>query len=503
MPPREPYVGGATPRRPSDAELGLEPERPAADAPAVATARPAVFVYPGEEYLLGAELGQAPPPAAPAPVPTDLPATIDAWRAARAPHVAAVREGMQDKARAIQAQTEALRPLRERLLAELDRELPEPPEPPESVPPPSRAIRPFLENAPGESPWMVVQRALFGLSTLAQLAGAAFARYPQGALASLTGALQGWAQGQRESGDRAFETWKAQMDSLHRAYERRRNAYRDLLDKHGYDLERLRAALGTKAAELGERREVVDALLQGDLTALELIDKEYQLAVEGQRWAADLALKKDLADAQLALRREMALMRWAQFQALEAHRAVMRRIAQQALLDREVKPYRETLEKMSFADQSLTMLLKAYRDLQRERPDLLPQSGEVLEQWRGRVMRALSPNDPKLIVVTQLSNPVWIGAVDRGLFDERGVRALAAFEQQVAMAHNPPPLEAVEQLVATLQESMRNRARVLASVAASEHVAAGQKVEMIVNLLFPEMQAVPPEGEEFFQWLRQ
>src|SRR5260370_5508108 len=124
----------------------------------------------------------------------------------------------EDKANLAKGYEESVKKRAGELESALSKPKPTPPETPNYPAPPQQKIRPFAENTPGE-PWQVTaNKAMMTLALLAQGVGGLVTKYPQGALAAMEGAYQGWQQGDRERGDRQFKEWGALTEQMSDKY---------------------------------------------------------------------------------------------------------------------------------------------------------------------------------------------------------------------------------------------------------------------------------------------
>src|SRR5262245_1389266 len=146
------------------------------------------------------------------------------------------------------------------------------PPPPDEPPPPSTAVRPFMQGPAGEGAWQAVNRTLFGLSLMAQMAAAPATTALQG----FSGALKGWAEGDRERAGREWQSYLANVEALKRKWQRARDIYDMTLQKYGTDVERFRLETGVAMAELGLGQFMVDAGFKHAESVGKLIDQHMQ-----------------------------------------------------------------------------------------------------------------------------------------------------------------------------------------------------------------------------------
>jgi hypothetical protein len=180
----------------------------------------------------------------------------------------------------------------------LGKEMPEKPALPDYPKVPSQRIRPFAENTPGE-PWQAtIQKSLMQLGLLAQGIGGLVTKYPQGALAAATGAMQGWHQGDRERGDREFREWGAQIEQMKDKFQEDRQHVQDIWDKHHGDIESLKANLAVDLIKIGANEKVIEAMHQNPETVLTWMKDRQHLAQESYKTWNELAAKKAMRDHQ-------------------------------------------------------------------------------------------------------------------------------------------------------------------------------------------------------------
>src|SRR5262249_21587065 len=111
---------------------------------------------------------------------------------------------------------------------------------------------------------------------------------------------------------------------------------------------------------------------------------------------------------------------------------------------------------------------RAYQNLVKKMEDkgqahLIPKGASRFDQWAADIARYLEPNDPGLVLIKGQWAPVVIGLFDRGWADEKGVRAMAAWQPQLRPAEQIPPPEAwnktIDYMRKQVQRSALNRYR--------------------------------------------
>ena len=96
--------------------------------------------------------------------------------------------------------------------------------------PPSRQLNDFLAPVENQPPAQTVMQMIAALTTLGTAIGGLAKGDARAALASLTGAMTGWQQGQKDRADRAFADWQANTDALLKNAQLRRQHYLDIME---------------------------------------------------------------------------------------------------------------------------------------------------------------------------------------------------------------------------------------------------------------------------------
>ena len=116
--------------------------------------------------------------------------------------------------------------------------------------------------------------------------------------------------------------------------------------------------------------------------------------------------------------------------------------------EKVIKP----LQKQASLIESLALM----DDLVDKLPNLPPHGASLpaakVAEWK-RAWQ--NPTDPNLFTFKQLWGPIMIGQVDRGWFDEKGIRAMQAFEQQINVTQHPPSAQALHQFLGVLKASIQ------------------------------------------------
>lgn len=173
------------------------------------------------------------------------------------------------------------------------------PQAPVLPPPPSRGLRAFLATGPNEAPEATLQKVMAGIMTLATSMGGLVRGDGRAALAALSGATQGWAEGDKERADRAFSDWKAKTDQMLTNYNLERASYKDAMEAKALPLEMQRTAL-MLAGHRWDNAKAISAFQSGDAEKwaqfVGAMSKEGDQLVSAQ---AKLWEAKELKDATL------------------------------------------------------------------------------------------------------------------------------------------------------------------------------------------------------------
>ena len=234
---------------------------------------------------------------------------------------AAQQQGAVQKALAAQAVTDQARqaesdrfhgafdPLQETLTAQTQAPLPEVAAPPAMPPPPSLEVRPFLSGVPGEDPVQSLNKAVLGLSLLAQMGFGAASGVPELSLRALTGAMQGWHDGDIQRGDREFTHWQATVAQMQKEYDNRRQLVEDIVQRNRGDVERTRIALLTELSRHGASTEELKALTESDQAYFALLDRQGGITKDLGAQESTIALQV-LARQMDAQNRAIQLQQW-------------------------------------------------------------------------------------------------------------------------------------------------------------------------------------------------
>lgn len=157
--------------------------------------------------------------------------------------------------------------------------LPEPPPVQEFPPAPRAALKPFT-SVYGKTTMDMVSQVVQKLAAIAPLFGRGA---PQAALASYTGALEGWAEGSREKADFAMKKYALEMKKTIAMGVQQQQRYTNLLAKYGYDDQKLSALMGVYAAELGVERDKLKMAIDTPAQFVQMHGQALQAAIEASR----------------------------------------------------------------------------------------------------------------------------------------------------------------------------------------------------------------------------
>lgn len=125
------------------------------------------------------------------------------------------------------------------------------PAPVQLPPPPSLALRPFGSAKPGEDTFESLNRVLSLVGLLGQEAVGVQRGFARGALSAYQGALQGWADGDKERAQRDWLDYTHQVDRLQANHKALMDDYNDAWVKYGHDMDTFQVHQGIIAAEHG------------------------------------------------------------------------------------------------------------------------------------------------------------------------------------------------------------------------------------------------------------
>lgn len=284
--------------------------------------------------------------------------------------------------------------------------------------------------------------------------------YAQGALAAYSGAMQGWAKGDSVRAEREWKRYLQQVNEANDHWKKGMEKREALLRDNKDTLDQLKLRLAINEAEMGSKKEVVQMMLKDHEQAMKMFELEGKEIEKIMKANQDLFFKAMAANNQaegLRLRAEAQ-------KSVEKYRdrrlksdADGRQVARDIMLqDKQMKQYVTQFEKEQQFTENFNTIEKAYRNLQKRSPDLLPQNGEAVEAWSARVSRFLEPGNRDVAVITQFWNPTMIGGWDRGMNDEKGARALQVYQSQLE-GHTLFSFDSFHHLSATMRQLIKKR----------------------------------------------
>jgi hypothetical protein len=133
------------------------------------------------------------------------------------------------------------------------------------------AARPFGTAKPGEPVFETLNRTLAMLGLLGTMGAGVMSNYAQGALASYSGALAGWAEGDTKRAENEWKDYSHKIDQMKANHESLMDEWRDAWKTYGYDQDTLKVKLGIIAAEHGmDKEEIAIAFRDPDKLAVTL-----------------------------------------------------------------------------------------------------------------------------------------------------------------------------------------------------------------------------------------
>ena len=340
-------------------------------------------------------------------------------------------------------------------------------------PVPHIQLRPFGEGLPGESAAQTLNRTLMSLGLMVQMGFGLAGNYPQGALAAFTGALTGWQRGDKERAEQDWLEYQAQVGKAAREWRASVQKFEALRQKHADNLEQFKLQLGMEAARSGYDDRMVQLMFRAPDEAQKILGmqgKALQDLFNGNRQLTGMMLQAKIADDRLRqtevhFQQNMAKWRESMDQRERFHKDMQQR-AQTTLGIREYTQFVKPVEAYVSAWDGLEKLKGAIVNL--DRKGLLPKNptamATVFAGW-DRDVRA--KGDPDVVLFRQLWGPVVFGAVDRGMFDEKNVRAMAMFKEQIGALDNIAPAKALTPLMTTLQGIASRKVREKATAASA------------------------------------
>jgi hypothetical protein len=162
------------------------------------------------------------------------------------------------------------------------------------TPAPSRGLRPFLASSEKDPPENTVAKLTQAITLMASMVGGGRAG-ARGALAGLTGALEGWRDGDRARGDREFMKWREETKALLARADREMQATEMWMGAAKIPAEQRMRMIDLSLRQF-DNHALADKMKAGDMemTAKEL-ESQRAAAIDLQRWAAETEGKWALA----------------------------------------------------------------------------------------------------------------------------------------------------------------------------------------------------------------
>ena len=272
-----------------DAGPSPAPPQPAAPPPVAAQQQPAPAAAPP---------AIAAPQAATSPPRPDMqPQIADERRQAQAAFDTA-QKGMSEQERIVGEKSQALRPVRDRMMDLATRPLPEQPKPKEAPPAPKG-------NDPHDD-----ETWLFAAGLLGAFAGALTRNHATNALAAFSGAIQGYHEGSKAKFDQNMKIWEAENKKVLETNRASQDRYRNILQDRKLSMDQMSVALQVAGAEFDDKGMVAAAKSKNALVianyhdqnakAMEQVQATYE-RISNQREQAE---KRDQANKLAQLRDE-------------------------------------------------------------------------------------------------------------------------------------------------------------------------------------------------------
>lgn len=151
--------------------------------------------------------------------------------------------------------------------------------PPLKTPPvepavPQQRFEPFGVGPEKETGMQALQRITMTLGLIAQMGMGMKSGYTRGAMASFSGAMEGWAKGQQIKGDQEWREYLANVQKMDREWAKERQYQDDILKRDAVDLDRAKLKMAIRQTELGYSKELVNLTLRDADQRLKMFDIE-------------------------------------------------------------------------------------------------------------------------------------------------------------------------------------------------------------------------------------
>jgi hypothetical protein len=272
-------------------DMGPSPAPPHPDPQQVAAAPPpAVPAAPSP-------LQAAPHPVAP-PRQSLQPQIADERRRAQAAFDTA-QGAMGEQERIVGEKSQALKPVRDRMMELATRPLPQPPQQKEAPPAPKG------NNPHDDETW------LFAAGLLGAFAGALTRQHATNALAAFTGAIQGYQEGSKAKFDQNMQIWEAENKKVMETNKASQQRYRDVLQDRKLTMDQMSIALQVAGAEFDDKGMVAAAKSKNALVIANYHDQNAkamdQVEVSYERISEQSEQKKRADEMKLAVAQMRAL----------------------------------------------------------------------------------------------------------------------------------------------------------------------------------------------------
>lgn len=161
---------------------------------------------------------------------------------------------------------------------------------------PNIKLRPFGEVSPGDSTMQALQKNLMTLGLIAQMGMGVAKGHPQGALAAYTGALQGWAQGDRARAETEWQEYLAQVQKAQREWQHRVTAFEAIRRKHEGDIEQFRLQMILEAGRAGMEDRFLESINKSPDNAMKLLGLQGRMLGDLLQSAIQLDSQRQMMD---------------------------------------------------------------------------------------------------------------------------------------------------------------------------------------------------------------
>lgn len=214
----------------------------------------------------------------------------------------AAAKGASDFAAAQKPEIEATMKAGEKFAAEAAERKPQAPQ---LSAPPSRGLRPFLVAGKDETPEATISKLLAATTAFAGMIGGGKAG-ARASLSAMTGALEGWHQGDKQRADRAFADWKAHTETMLEQWNTELKDYELWMKASGMPLEQRMRGLQLQAMNFGNEQLAAKLTSDNANAGFKEIQDRQAAAVGLQTDLAKIVGMHESAEAQRNLREDLA-----------------------------------------------------------------------------------------------------------------------------------------------------------------------------------------------------